>query len=556
MFSSDILDNFSETTPPSVIRKIWADLEKREDQLKAEEDAERADAVRADCESLYEFVRRAWPILERKHKFVGGWALKAMCDHLEAVTRGDIQYLLINVPPGMMKSLLVSVFWPAWEWGPMGLAHMRYLTCSYAGNLALRDNVKMRRLVESDWYQMLWPEIRFARDQNAKQKFENTETGGRECKSFEGMTGGRGDRVIIDDPHSVDGGDSDVQRESAVQTFRESITDRMNDVQRSAIVIIMQRIHEGDVSGTILALELPYVHLCLPMEYEPARHCRTFVNGQEFFSDPRTEDGELLFPERFPRAEMEQMKIKKGAYAYAGQYQQRPAPRDGGMFQPDNIDVIDELPGDGIEIRGWDIAGSTRKTSPWTVGAKLMLFDGQLVITDIKRARKKILEAERLIINTAKDDRGVLQSIPQDPGSAGKSQKAHLAKKLQGRKFKFSVETGSKEFRAQPFAAQVNAGNVSMLRGPWNGELIDEMRNFPASMYKDQIDALSRAYYELLLDYEDELPDIIASVHGGQEAPDPNADYDEDDMEMGDDWVAGDYDFEDMDDAEFEIGED
>lgn len=537
---------------PSQVRKIIAECDKREDALQAERDAADKDAARAQCESLYEFVQRAWPILERKHKFVGGWALKAMCDHLEAVTRGDIQYLLMNVPPGMMKSLLVSVFWPAWEWGPMGMAHLRYLTSSYSGDLAMRDNVKMRRLVESAWYQMLWPEIVFARDQNAKQKFENTETGGRECRAFEHMTGGRGDRVIIDDPHSVDGAESETQRIGAVQTFRESISDRMNDVQTSAIVIIMQRLHEGDISGTVLALGLPYVHLCLPMEYEPARHCTTYIGGKLFFSDPRTIDGELLFAERFPRAEMESMKIKKGEYAYAGQYQQRPAPREGGMFQPDKMDVIDELPGDGIQVRGWDIAGSTRKTSPYTVGARLMLFEGQLIITDVVRDRKKILAAERMIVDTAKNDRDILQSIPQDPGSAGKSQKAHLSTKLQGRNFKFSTESGSKEFRAQPFAAQVNAGNVSMLRGPWNSDLIEEMRNFPAGNYKDQIDALSRAYYELLIDFEDELPDVAAETHGGDEADPADQDDDNDELEH-DGWRVGDYDFDGDYDAEFAL---
>ncbi len=487
---------------------------------------------------------------------MGGWALKAMCDHLEAVTRGDIQYLLINVPPGMMKSLLVSVFWPAWEWGPMGLSHMRYLTSSYSGELATRDNVKMRRLVESEWYQMLWPEIRFARDQNAKQKFENTETGGRECKSFESMTGGRGDRVIIDDPHSVDGGESDTVRQGAVQTFRESITDRLNDVTKSAIVIIMQRLHQSDVSGTILQLKLPYVHLCLPMEFEVERKCITYIGGVKFFEDPRTYEGEMLFPERFPKEEMEQMKVKKGEYAYAGQYQQRPAPREGGMFHPDKMEVIDFLPADGIQVRGWDIAGSTRKTSPYTVGAKLMLADGELIIMDITRGRLDILAAERMIITTAKNDRGVLQSIPQDPGSAGKSQKAHLSAALQGRKFKFSTETGSKEFRAQPFASQVNSGNVKMLRGPWNDILVDEMRNFPNSTYKDQIDALSRAYYELLIDYEDELPDIIATTHGENDAADPNLETDDDDEEVMGDWVPGDYDMDDIDEDDFELEDD
>lgn len=502
---------------------------------------------------LYDFVKEAWPLLERQHKFVDGWALVAICEHLEAVTRGDIQYLLINVPPGMAKSLIVSVFWPAWEWGPMGKAYIRFLTSSYDAKLAIRDNAKMRRLVNSEWFQALWPHVRIAKDQNAKTKFDNTETGGRECKAFEYLTGGRGDRVVIDDPHSVDGGESDTVREGAVQTFRESISDRLNDIKTSAIVVIMQRLHQSDLSGAILEMDVGYVHLCLPMEYEAETHCETYVNGKLFFSDPRSQEGELLFPERFPRAELDRLQKVKGDYAWNGQYQQRPAPREGGMFKPDKIAIIDEMPGQGAMVRGWDLAGSTKKTSPYTVGLKLMLWQGELVIMDVVRDRKKVLEAERMLVKTARnDDFDVLQSIPQDPGSAGKSQKAHLAKKLQGRKFKFSTESGSKEFRAQGIAAQVNSENVSMLRGPWNAALIEEMRNFPNSTFKDQVDALSRAYFELLLEYEDEIgtgavvsgPDEGSAAFSGDIDEDFEGEYAGD----GDGYRVGDWNFNSDDD--------
>lgn len=476
---------------------------------------------REQCTSLYEFIQQGWHVLEPARPFVGGWAIEAMCDHLEAVTRGEITRLLINVPPGMMKSLLVSVFWPAWEWGPMEMPSMRYLASSYSGDLAIRDNTKMRRLVESQWYQMLWPEIRFAKDQNAKQKFANTKLGERECRAFVNMTGGRGDRVIIDDPHSVDGGESEIQRDGAVRTFREAITDRLNDIEKSAIVIIMQRLHQSDVSGTIMALKLPYVHLCLPMEYDPARHCETYVGGRRFFSDPRSIDGELLFPERFARVEIEKLKIAKGDYAYAGQYDQAPSPREGGMFKVDRLVEVESVPEGATRFRGWDIAGSTRKTSPWTVGALLAEKDGIFYIEHIARARAEIDEAENLIIDTARGDKartGAPQSIPQDPGSSGKSQKHHLAKRLNGIDFTFSPETGAKEDRAIPFASQVNAGMVRIVRGSWNAVLRDEMSLFPGSTYKDQIDALSRAYAEHAKLMEDDWGFAgVEIVEGGAE---------------------------------------
>lgn len=470
---------------------------KRRDRLK---DEAQRDQLRKDCaDSLFRFVEECWHVLEPATDLKTNWAIRAMCDLLERVTAGQIQFLLINVPPGMMKSLLVSVIWPAWEWGPKGLGTNRFLTTSYSLKNVHRDNGKMRRLVTSSWFQTLWPEIKLSRSQNTKDKFDNEMTGGREGRSFEAMTGGRGDRVIVDDPHSVDGGESDVQRESAVQSFREGMSDRVNTAD-SAIVIIMQRIHESDVSGTVLTLGLGFVHLNLPMEYERDQHCEIVIDGEVIFSDPRTVEGELLFPERFPLSYVERQKLTKGDYGYAGQYQQRPAPREGGMFKPDQILIVEFVPGiPRKRVRGWDIAGSTRKTSPYTVGALLADLDGVIYIEDVKRQRAEIDQAENLIVTTAwNDGETILQSLPQDPGQSAKSQKFHVSKRLAGLNFKWSPESGAKQDRAIPFAAMVNSGMVRMVRGPWNAELIAELRKFPASTYKDQADALSRAYGEMV----------------------------------------------------------
>lgn len=513
--------NFSEVFGPSLpplspqlaealMIKVEAELSKRERKRIAKE----GDLIRARCRSLYGFIQEFWPILEPETRFVGGWALEAICEHLEAVTRGEITRLLINVPPGMMKSLAVAVLWPAWEWGPMGLAGMRYLSTSFSEANVIRDNAKMRRVVESEKFNMLWPEIVFARDQNSKRKFENTKTGGREGRAFTSMTGGRADRVIIDDPHSVDTAESDVERENTVLTFRESISDRLNDIEKSAIVIIMQRLHEADVSGTILALRLPYVHLCLPMEYDPARHCKTYVGGVLFFEDPRRYEGELLFPERFPQRALAALRRVKDEYAWAGQYDQRPTPREGGMFKVERIVLCDFVPAGAKRIRGWDIAGSTRKTSPYTVGFLMAEAEGVVYFENVKRERAEIDQAERLIVETAREDTvAIRQSIPQDPGSAGKSQKHHLIRRLHGLDVVFSPETGAKQDRAIPLASQVNAGNARMVRAPWNAELLSEMRNFPGSMYKDQVDAGSRAYAEIAkgLEANDEFaaPEIV-----------------------------------------------
>jgi predicted phage terminase large subunit-like protein len=285
-------------------------------------------SVRTRCErSFVQFVKEAWPVLEPRMRFVHTWHIDAICDHLEAVTAGQINRLLINVPPGSMKSLLCSVLWPAWEWGPKGLTSYRYISTSYAEGAVARDCRKMRMLVMSEWYQRHWPSVELTRA--GELSFENTLTGTRDGVAFGSLTNKRGDRLIIDDPHSAEKAESQTDRERAVRRFREGAVNRLNDQIASAIIIIMQRLNESDLSGEILANGgMGYVHLCLPMEYERTRHCETEIG----FSDPRARDGELLAPERFPQNVVDDFKRDMGVYAYAGQYQQRPAPRGGGIF--------------------------------------------------------------------------------------------------------------------------------------------------------------------------------------------------------------------------------
>lgn len=283
--------------------------------------------IRQAEESLADFVIQAWHILEPSTQLQWGWAMEAICEHLEAVSNGEITRLLMNVPPGSSKSLLTGVFWPAWEWGPRGKAGMRYLSTAHKQDLALRDNMKCRRLIQSPWFQSRWP-VKLTSDMNAKSKFENDKTGFREAMAFTSMTGSRGDRVIIDDPLSVDDANSDAALAAAESTFREALPTRVNNDQ-SAIVVIMQRLHEKDTSGIILSEKLGYEHLCLPMRYEKARHCKTSIG----FSDPRKEEGELMFPERFSEATVRSLEKTMGEYAAAGQLQQRPSPAGGGILR-------------------------------------------------------------------------------------------------------------------------------------------------------------------------------------------------------------------------------
>src|SRR3954453_16469763 len=238
---------------------------------------QRAAIERACCAaSLAGFVRRAWPVLEPGQPLRWGRALDAICRPLEAVADGRIPRLLVNCPPGMMKSLLTGVFFPAWLWGPKGRPHARFIGSSYSDAYAARDARRMRDLVLSPWYRGLWGDtVRLTRV--AETSFANAATGSREGVPFSRLTAGRADVLILDDPHSVAESESAAERERTVRLFRESVTTRLNDPERTAIVVIMQRLHERDISGVILAEGLGYEHLMLPMEFEPERRCRTSI---------------------------------------------------------------------------------------------------------------------------------------------------------------------------------------------------------------------------------------------------------------------------------------
>lgn len=292
--------------------------------------------------SLHTFMRGAWTQMEPGRAFVDNWHLGAMADHLEAVSRKEIKRLVINVPFRTSKSTLTSVAWPAWTW--LREPGHQWLCGSYAEKLAIRDSLKMRRLVTSDWFTSFWPEaVTITGDQNEKKRFQNTANGYRIAFSMTGgVMGDGGDTILIDDPHDRTGAESDVQRPAALETYDGAINTRLNDPNDSAIVIIMQRLHENDLAGHVLK-EKGWTHLMLPMEYEAGRHCKTtwsLPSGEiKVFNDPRKTEGQLLWPERFSRLTVEKLKQSLGEYGASGQLQQRPSPAGGGILKTKHLQL-------------------------------------------------------------------------------------------------------------------------------------------------------------------------------------------------------------------------
>lgn len=280
----------------------------------------------AATKRLVTYVQQAWHVLEPATDYIYGWHVEIICEHLEAVTAGQIKNLIINIPPGMMKSLLVGVFWPTWDW--IKQPHRRYLTAAYAQPLATRDALKSRRLIQSTWYQERWGD-RFALvpDQNQKTRYENDQAGLRVALSVGGaVTGERGDVRILDDPHKADAVKSDVQLENDIE-WLSTVWPTRKMSKESREVVIMQRLHERDATGYLLKEIGGYEHLVLPMRYE-GTPCYTVLGK----ADLRTEPDELLCPERYDEAEVADLEKRLGSDA-PGQLQQRPTAAEGGIFK-------------------------------------------------------------------------------------------------------------------------------------------------------------------------------------------------------------------------------
>jgi len=457
---------------PEALQKVRAELAKR---------------------SLLEFTRQAWPVIEPSVPLETGWAIEAMCEHLEAVHKGDIKRLVINISPRCSKSRITRVMFPAWKW--VTQPHHRFLSASYGIDLTTLDNLTLRRLVSSEWYSSNF-NLGIADDDGGKTGFSNSAGGSIRAVSIgTGKTTGYGaDTFIIDDPINVADANQDSARADAINWFKESAQSRLNSVKNGAIVLIMQRVHEEDVAA--VAMEMGYEKLIIPMSWDERFRHTTSIG----WTDPRTKDGELMWAERFPQWYIDQQRENIGEYAYSAQYQQTPVPRKGGMFLVDNIRQIDELPDEPfIAVRAWDLAGSEGKGA-YTVGTKLLWGQKsqQFYVADVVRQQLGGGAVRDLIQRVADEDGvGTKIIIPRDPGQAGKVQSEDIVALLAGFSVKVEAQSGSKELRAEPFASQIEIGKVTVLKRTWTKGWLDELRFFPKSRLKDQVDAAASAFNEL-----------------------------------------------------------
>lgn len=406
-----------------------------------------------------------------------------ICDALERVVIGASNRLIINIPPRSGKTELAVKSFIAWCMG--NWPHSQFIHASYSKRLATANTYEVRATMQHEEYVKIFGHTALSDDSKAKDEFRTQQGGIVYATGSEGTITGYGAGtmqdtfggcIIIDDPHKAGEAESDVMRQNIIDWFSTTMESRKNSPD-TPIIVIMQRLHENDLAGWLAA----------------------GGNGEEWEVlkiTGITEQGESFWEDRFPLSMLRRLETSN-PYVFAGQYMQEPAPRDGGTFKPGNIEIIDALPAGLRFTRGWDLA-ATKDAGDATASVKMATLSGITYIADATNDRGSPEEVERLLINTTKrDGSNTKQSIPQDPGQAGKAQKAYLSKSLSGYTFVFSTESGDKATRASPLASQVNVGNVKMLKGHWNDVVIQQMSMFPNAKHDDIIDAASRAYNDL-----------------------------------------------------------
>lgn len=450
-------------------------------------------------ESLFEFLREMWDVIIPE-KPVFNWHIKYLCDRAQrAVERvfvgkpkkGD---LVVNVPPGSTKSTVFSIMLNAWAL--VRMPSIRFLGGSYAYSLAQDLSRKTRDLIKSEKFKKLFPHVKIREDQDAKGHFITDKGGERYAVGSGGVVIGKHFHlIVIDDPIDPQAALSDAEVKQVNDWMENTLSQRKVDKAFSLTILVMQRLSEVDPSGFRLSKEKrrddPIKHIRLPAELIgddapcPKSVAKMYVNR-------------LLDPIRLPRSVLDREK-KRGQFHYAGQYLQTPVPPAGGMFQTDKIEIDEPPIRWKKKVRFWDKA-AVKGGGAYSVGLKLgQDMAGRFWILSVKRGQWNSGKREKIIVQTAKADGfKTIVGLEQEPGSGGKESAEETAKRLAGYRVKINKPTGDKVARADAVSVQVNIGNMFMKPAPWNEALLDEMKHFPNSKYKDQVDALSGAFSELI----------------------------------------------------------
>lgn len=464
--------------------------------------------------SLFDFIQVFWSEVS-EDEFSPNWHIEYLSKELEQIAKqvGDKQPkdhdLVINIPPGTTKTITVSIMFPIWCWTKWHW--MQFITCSYSKDLALESAQKCRDIILSDKFKKMYPALGIKEDKNTKSNFRiykreqfpgspaKLNFGGNRYSTSVGgtLTGYHGHILIVDDPLNPTQATSIVELNNANNWVEQTLSTRKTDKRITPTILVMQRLHQNDPSGHLLDKKKSNIrHICLPGEIKNyGDMLRPKSLAYNYVDD-------LLDPIRINWKVIRELETDLGQYGFAGQIGQNPVPPGGGMFKVDNIMVFDSLPPSNpiiYEVRYWDKAG-TAESGAYTVGLKMAkLRNGTFIILDVQRGQWSAEVREKKIRLTAEmDGKKCFIGIEQEPGSGGKESAEATVRSLAGYRVFTERPTGDKINRADPYSVQINYGNVHLLRGMWNTELIKEYRFFPFGTFMDQVDAGSGAFNTLI----------------------------------------------------------
>lgn len=457
-------------------------------------------ALKLACESsLIAFSTLTHP------NYVPSWHHRQIGEAMKRVKEGTCKRLIITMPPRHGKTELASIRFAPWVFTTCD--DLQIITASYAGEFSDELGAKARGVIESEIYQSLWPHAKLRRGTRAVSRW-NTMNG---CSYYGvgvgGPLTGKGAHILlIDDPHkNREEAESDIVRGKVWDWFRSTAYTRLE--KDGAVIIIMTRWHEDDLVGRVLESGEEWEVLSLPAIAEEDEVHRVV--------------GQALWPEKYDADTLQTIERTVGEREWNALYQQHPTSPKGILFKVENVPIIEAEPADYDWVRAWDFA-SLDHDGDYTAGVRIGFKEGRIVIGDMVRFQgtpDRVFDVTKA--TASRDSKKTRIGIPQDPGQAGKSHVQAMSKNLSGYRIVSTPESGSKTLRAEAFAAQVNVGNVSLVRGPWNSAYLEELRAFPNGRHDDQVDASSRAYAMFVdnhpLNFLDYLKNLAAKRKAAQQ---------------------------------------
>ena len=434
---------------------------------------------------LSSFIQKSFSIINPGIKYKHNWHIDAISAYLTAISNGDIKRLIINMPPRYLKSVIVSTAWPAWILGRS--PNKRIMVASYSQILSTKHSLDTRLIINSNWYKTVFPNVKLSNDQNEKNKFSTTKQGFRFATSVGGtVTGEGGDFLILDDPHNPATIMSNLQRENTKSWFDQVWMSRLNDKKNGAMVLVMQRLHEDDLTGYITSNKSNWEILSLPAIFEKKKTIH--INNYKKTSNKNS----ILHKEHEGKIELNIIKKDLGSYAFKAQYQQDPIKLNRGIINETWLKYYNIVPDKYIRIiQSWDTACKTDKNNDYSVCATIAETDSAFYILDIYRNKLKFQDLIKVVINKSLEYNP--DSIIIEDKASGQSLIQSLDSDTKIPIIKY-MPKDSKSIRLTRILPLFESGKVFIPKEKeWLDNFKEELLSFPLSRHDDQVDAISQA---------------------------------------------------------------